>query len=205
MLSTIINMRPNDHLRAGFIEFVDTLPPGCSVIEVGSYTGESAELFLRRAAIVVCVDRWKPYQDTEDGQPGGIQNMHAVEKLFDRRAALHAGRIVKCKCASPGAARLFADFSHDVVYLDAEHNEVATAEAIRAWIWKVRPGGILAGHDYDNPTCPGVKRAVDKMFGHPDRVFPDYTWTIKGGADGPIQRLVPGPVSGQPLSGTSVG
>jgi hypothetical protein len=28
----------------------------------------------------------------------------------------------------------------------------------------VHPGGIISGHDYGDPTWPGVKRAVDQCF-----------------------------------------
>lgn len=47
------------------------------------------------------------------------------------------------------------------------HFEVETAEDIRLWLHKASSGGILAGHDYD-PTgnrFPGVKHAVDELFG----------------------------------------
>ena len=201
MLNTIIDMRPPGHLRDGLVEFIDTLPDGCVVIEVGSYKGEAAELFLRKAARVYCVDAWKPYTDIGDTAPGGILNMRAVEKLFDRRARDFPGRIIKVKAASPGAARLIPDFSADCDYIDANHTEVCLREDIRAWIWKVRPGGVLAGHDYGHMDYGGVKRAVDAHFGKPDRIFQDFTWMVKGGPDGTLQRILPRPVRGQPLSG----
>ena len=194
-------MRPPGNLRDGLIEFINTLPDGCVIIEVGCYTGESSELFLRKATLLHCVDPWLPFSDPGDREMGGISNTRAMEKLFDKRMAPHEQKYLKHKSKSPQAARLFADFSADCVYIDAAHNEQAVTDDIRAWIWKVRPGGILAGHDYGHLDYGGVKRAVDKHFGHPDRIFPDTTWIIKGGADGPVQRLVPGPISGQPLSG----
>ncbi len=161
-------------------------------------------MFLAAASTVHCVDPWQPYSDIGDCKPGGISNMHAVERIFDKRAKIFPGRIIKCKSASPAAARLFPDFSFDCVYIDGAHNETAVTDDIRAWIWKIRPGGILAGHDYGHMDYGGVKRAVDKHFGKPDALYPDFTWVVKGGADGPIHRLVPGPVQGQPLSGTGL-
>ena len=53
------------------------------------------------------------------------------------------------------------DGSLDFVYLDGDHSEAAVAGDIRLWRPLVKPGGILAGHDYGHPDFPGVKQAVD--------------------------------------------
>ncbi len=33
-------------------------------------------------------------------------------------------------------------------------------------VWRplLKPGGIIAGHDYDHPLYPGVKAAVDELL-----------------------------------------
>jgi hypothetical protein len=46
---------------------------------------------------------------------------------------------------------------------------------ILAWKPKVKPGGIMAGHDY-GPHAPGVIKAVNEVFGKPSRVYRDTTW-----------------------------
>jgi hypothetical protein len=70
---------------------------------------------------------------------------------------------------SSEAASLMADES-DVVYLDARHDFRSVSEDIRIWWPKVRPGGILAGHDYllgyDHDTLITVKPAVDEFARH---------------------------------------
>ena len=45
----------------------------------------------------------------------------------------------------------FADNSLDFVYIDANHQDPYVTQDITAWQGKVRPGGILAGHDYARP------------------------------------------------------
>ncbi len=42
----------------------------------------------------------------------------------------------------------FEDNSLDFVYVDANHDFVNVARDLHGWNKKVRPGGILAGHDY---------------------------------------------------------
>ena len=49
---------------------------------------------------------------------------------------------------STDAAKLIEDNHFDFVYLDARHDYCAVAEDIKHYWPKVRPGGILAGHDF---------------------------------------------------------
>lgn len=46
------------------------------------------------------------------------------------------------------AAPLLKDGYFDYIYIDARHDYCAVQEDIEAYWPKVRPGGILAGHDY---------------------------------------------------------
>ena len=58
--------------------------------------------------------------------------------------------------------------SLDFVYIDARHDFDSVLEDLDAWYDKVRPGGIIAGHDYLDGNLPagdfGVKSAVDAYF-----------------------------------------
>jgi hypothetical protein len=54
------------------------------------------------------------------------------------------------------------------VFIDGGHEYPSVREDILAYQDKVSTAGIMAGHDYDNPEHPGVKRAVDELLG--DRV-----------------------------------
>lgn len=49
---------------------------------------------------------------------------------------------------SMDALKRFEDNSLDFVYLDGNHGEPYITQDITEWYKKVRPGGILAGHDY---------------------------------------------------------
>jgi predicted O-methyltransferase YrrM len=51
----------------------------------------------------------------------------------------------------------------DYVMLDADHAYESISRDIAAWWPKVRPGGILAGHDY-SAEFPGVLQAVTEAF-----------------------------------------
>jgi len=59
------------------------------------------------------------------------------------------------------ACQLYADKSLDFVFIDSCHDYEAVKADIQAWSKKIRPGGVLAGHDYDWPT---VRKAVDELL-----------------------------------------
>jgi SAM-dependent methyltransferase len=65
------------------------------------------------------------------------------------------------------AAEKYTDGSLDFVYIDADHHYAAVKRDITAWLPKVRPGGIIAGHDFCNFPDFGVIKAVLERF---DRV-----------------------------------
>lgn len=68
---------------------------------------------------------------------------------------------------SKEAAVYFSDVVEqlDLVIVDAIHTEESVDEDIHLWTPKVRVGGIICGHDYDNRRFPGVKIAVDRFYG----------------------------------------
>jgi hypothetical protein len=77
-----------------------------------------------------------------------------------------AGHIRILKKESVPAAANFKDRSVGFVFIDANHDKAHVTADIQAWLPKIAPGGILAGHDYGEPC--GVKEAVDELLG--DRI-----------------------------------
>lgn len=65
----------------------------------------------------------------------------------------------------------------DLVFLDADHSYKATAAAIWAWLPKVRPGGVLAGHDFTDEH-PGVIRAVAELLPGAVRRGSSFFWRV---------------------------
>ena len=74
-------------------------------------------------------------------------------------------------------------WTFDLVFIDADHSYETTKRDIELWAPKVKPGGILGGHDYNNPDYPqwGVARAVTEFaVSHVKEVELDreFTWFI---------------------------
>ena len=53
----------------------------------------------------------------------------------------------------------------DFVFIDADHGYEGVRDDLEAWWPHVRPGGIVAGHDFDQPEWPGVRKAVEECLG----------------------------------------
>ena len=63
------------------------------------------------------------------------------------------------------AAEIFPDGFFDFFFIDASHDAASIRSDLAAWWPKVRPGGVLAGHDYVSPEWPSVRAEVNAFFG----------------------------------------
>lgn len=80
-----------------------------------------------------------------------------LQRLRDFNQDNLGGRINILRMSTLVAASLVADQTQDFVFIDADHTEEGCRADIEAWTPKVRPGGLICGHDYN---WPSVKRAV---------------------------------------------
>ena len=170
---------PGSVLATGLQAFVDTLPEGLLVAEIGSYTGESLMFWLQKASQVICIDRWESYSESVGGTTGRmvIDCMDWVQTEFDRIASQYGDRVVKVIGDSLEVAARCPPATFDLVYLDAGHTYDQVFADILAWAPAVKPSGLLAGHDYDTLRA-SVRQAVDDLFGGPEQLYPDSTWVV---------------------------
>lgn len=99
------------------------------------------------------VDPWQPYQ-------------RISQAVCDERKARYAERVSGYNVsilpmASLEASFLIDDGALDFVYVDGDHRFDAVMLDLILWAPKVRPGGIVAGHDYFHFYQSGVCPAVD--------------------------------------------
>lgn len=157
-------MRSGDNIK-GLEDLTKKLPQGITMIEVGTYAGESTEIFLKSGKIdkVYCIDLWH------------IEDWAEAEKPVDELVKKYP-QIVKMKMSSENASREFENESVDFIYIDANHWYEPCKADIKNYLPKIKKGGIISGHDY---KMPSVKQAVNEMLGQPDEVFIDSSWFIK--------------------------
>jgi predicted O-methyltransferase YrrM len=134
-------------------------------VEVGSWKGRSTSFVgpvcNANGTRLVCVDHWRGSSDGLSSTYAAALAVEDVEQTFRSNMA-ELGIVVEV-LAEPSAvaAARFAPGSVDRVFIDAGHDKASVAEDLRLWSERVRPGGVLAGHDYDFKH-PEVVAAVDE-------------------------------------------
>lgn len=134
-------------------------------VEVGvGFGGHCASLLEYRG--IDALTGVDPYTtDDHDGIESLTQSdMDCVHDIALDRLARFGRRFELLRKPSLQAASKFEDGSLDFVYLDGDQDFNAVSADLGAWFDKVREGGIIAGHDYDNPDMPDVQQAVDGFF-----------------------------------------
>ena len=160
------------------------------VAEIGVFRGRMAKRLLgmlgERVSEYYMVDPWGYQKGYVDGVANFMKDKDQWERMY--RKALKMTRRFKdqrrvLRMPSVEASKRVADAHLDLVYIDANHMYEFVKQDIMAWLPKVRGGGYIAGHDYDNPVEPkwGVRRAVDELlgsYGDGVQVGKDYTWWV---------------------------
>jgi len=131
-------------------------------VEIGTDRGKYAQELCEGipGLILYCVDPWIPYKEGNQ-----VHDQAEVDKIYEKAK----GRLVKYNCrilkkTSIEAVDIFQDGMLDFVFIDGNHEYNHVLEDITQWTKKVKPGGIVAGHDYtENKECNyGVIEAVNK-------------------------------------------
>jgi hypothetical protein len=173
-------------------EILSRLPENPTVVEIGVFRGRlSRDLLQQRKDLrLTMVDQWSNHG--HDGAElkrryGEIpfyvkyspERWERIYRHVVNSNRFAADRINIIRKSSLDAAKDIPDRSCDLVFIDADHTYEAVKADIQAWRPKVKPGGYLAGHDYDAPKeggIYGVKRAVDEFAR-------DHNATIETGDD----------------------
>jgi hypothetical protein len=141
-----------------------------TLIEIGTWRGESTRIFADYFKIVYCVDPW----DIENAPDTMKPDIRIAEKEFNRLMSKKLN-IIKLKGKSVNIANEIKD-NFDVVYIDALHEYEDVKQDILTW--KDRALKFIGGHDYRINTN-GVILAVHEILGKPDRTFKDWSWIKK--------------------------
>ena len=87
----------------------------------------------------------------------------------EMRNKLHKGEYVygsMIVSESPRWPSAVSSVGLDFVFIDAQHDYDSVKKDIEIWTPKLKPGGLLSGHDYQ-PNFKGVIQAVDEAVGRP--------------------------------------
>lgn len=140
---------------------LETLPAGARIAEAGVAAGGFSQdiLDIARPAELHLIDAWhsERYND---------ELMNGVKARF--ADAIAAGQVVIHRGLSTDVVHTLPDGHFDVIYIDTAHTYDTTIEELRLFSRKLKPGGMLAGHDYVVGSLPtmmmyGVIAAVHRF------------------------------------------
>ncbi|HEY3296756.1 MAG TPA: class I SAM-dependent methyltransferase [bacterium] len=169
-----------------YLEAVAEFDGPAHFVEIGSWYGRSAafmavEIINSGKAITFdAIDTWEgtwPRQGSESTDPNLVKYGTMYPNfLANVWPVLHA--LTPIKLPSLEAVKLYPDRSLDFVFIDAAHDYENVKKDIIAWRPKVKPGGILAGHDYNKENSPGLVKAVNECLPTAEFVAPT-SWRIR--------------------------
>lgn len=153
-------------------------------VEVGVLKGEHAEVLCQHNPNLklYCVDAWQGYRGYTDYLDKRLQSFYD-----EARERLASYNCVLVRKFSVEAAKDFADSSLDFVYLDGAHDFQNVVNDIAEWTKKVRPGGVLYGHDFKRTTNPNFNcHVVDAVgaWAYAHRINPWFVTGTRGAYDG---------------------
>eukprot|EP00930_Biecheleria_cincta_P044115 TRINITY_DN30271_c0_g2_i1.p1 TRINITY_DN30271_c0_g2~~TRINITY_DN30271_c0_g2_i1.p1 ORF type:complete len:448 (-),score=65.69 TRINITY_DN30271_c0_g2_i1:9-1301(-) len=145
------------------------------ILEVGVNNGITSQFLLSKFE-AIRLDGVDPWIERD-----------AIYKDAQNRLESFGDRVRLWRLPSAEAARHFDPATFDLVFIDGDHAKDAVATDIQSWRSRVRPGGLLAGHDLFNPAFEGVLEAlldhvqlnVASAGESPTINFaPDYLWWL---------------------------
>jgi SAM-dependent methyltransferase len=150
-----------------YSEMQKHIPKGGRFLEVGSFLGRSLSFMgaLRPDIDLNVCDPWEGEFDTSlispesklfcDGH-GGLYE--AFRMLMLEHAPEVLARLTIVRERSDPGLKQFGDASMDFMFIDGDHHYPAVIHDCKEAVRIVKPGGIIAGHDYcfQNEVTQGV-------------------------------------------------
>ena len=160
------------------IEWINNIRPTSemSMIEIGSYVGESTLMFSEHFNSVLSIDPYMDDYDVKD-EATKYKPFNEVYEQFKTNTQ-HKNNIKQIRLTSNDAYDILKDELFDLVYIDGNHQYEFVKQDILNYKNLVKPGGYIAGHDYVE-HFPGVIQAVEETVGTVDKVFVDSSWIKK--------------------------
>lgn len=132
-------------------------------VEIGVASGEySLQLVKANPQMkLIGIDPYLPYSEYKDYSL--ITTFKKLESdALEKLSKIHNYEFMKEM--SMDAIEKFEDGSLDFIYIDGNHQDPFVTQDITEWSKKVRPGGIISGHDYMVTRKAGfnVKEVIHK-------------------------------------------
>jgi predicted O-methyltransferase YrrM len=144
-----------------------------TMVEIGSYAGESTQLFAKHFKHVISID---PYINDYDPNDVTCSYME-LEKVYEifKTILVEYSNIEHIRLTSDEAINKINNLKIDFIYIDGLHTYQQIKNDINNYKPLLKPNCFISGHDYHHSHQP-VKDAVIELLGEPDITFSDTSW-----------------------------
>lgn len=162
-----------------YSKMVNTFPDNSHFVEVGVWKGMSAaymavEIINSGKNIKFdCVDNW---EDTELQKDIPKDMYDGLYETFLKNIEPVKHIINPIRSLSWDAAKLYEDSSLDFIFLDAGHDYDSIKKDLITWYPKLKPTGIIAGHDY---SWDGITKATNEYFKGKQFYQRESSWILR--------------------------
>lgn len=158
-------------------EVVRRAKDGARFVEVGCWLGKSFAFLCQEVTKsgkdihLYAVDNWAG--SPCDGLDRTAREYNASAKplflRFEENIRPFAERLKTSATAITGdsaeSACKFENHSLDFVFIDADHSYEAVKRDVLSWFPKMKPGGVIAGHDYNRDSVHNAVRDAFESIG----------------------------------------
>ncbi len=138
-------------------------------VEVGSWKGHSTRHLVKslqktgKEFVLFAVDLWSKLPKENPLWEAHPEQMPYLRHIYNYNLVKSGTRndVFDMIIDSTEAASKFKDRSVDFCFLDASHDYASVMQDLKAWLPKIRKGGVLAGHDIHSED---VGNAVKEFF-----------------------------------------
>lgn len=175
-----------------YAEQVKRAPSGAHFVEVGTYAGKSAAFMavdIANSGKQIQFDACDTFEGVERKFFPDESDYLAQEALRDadglmvtaaRANLAPVADVVTVRVGdSLALAESYADASLDFVFLDDDHSTPHLLKELAAWYPKVKPGGVLAGHDLNWPSVQAAVEPWSQMQGLAFEARGHSSWLIE--------------------------
>ncbi len=144
-----------------------------TMIEIGSYMGESTMLFASSGIFkqIYAIDPHggdEKFNKTYNIDWDWVKTQYLINtRYFDN--------ISLVEDYSYNVDSLFDDNSIDFIYIDGNHLYESVKKDLELYLPKIKNNCVIAGHDYSH-EYQGVMDAVEEVLGKPNLTFSDSSW-----------------------------
>lgn len=147
-----------------------------NMVEIGSYAGESTEIFSKNFKSVLSIDPYINDYDANDPACSFMDLTKVYDTFIERINKL--GNVSHIRKTSDDAFLDISDKRFDFIYIDGLHTAEQVEKDVNNYMTLINKSGFIGGHDH-HPNWPGVISVVGRKFGGPDQLFKDTSWIKK--------------------------